>query len=209
MSNLLVINSSALGDASASRQLVAAFVDDLKARVPGLTVTTRDVGVEPPPHLTPATVGALRRGEPETDAERATRVLSDKLIAEVNAADVIVIGAPMYNLGIPSPLKTWFDHVLRAGATFRYTATGVEGLVGGKRVIVIETRGGFYSEGPAAAYDAQEPHLRAMLGIIGITDPTFVRAEKLAISPEAREAALASATDALKEIAAKGLAPAA
>ena len=107
----------------------------------------------------------------------------------------------MYNFGIPSTLKAWFDHVLRAGVTFRYTEAGPEGLLKGKRAIVIESRGGFYSEGPAQAMDSQEPHLRTLLGFIGITDVTFVRAEKLAFGPEAREQAIAAARAELERLA--------
>lgn len=204
MTQLLVINSSVLGDLSVSRQLVGKLVDGLREVEPGLSVTERDVGVEPPPHLTVASVGAMRRGEPETPAERATRALSDTLIDELKRADLLVIGAPMYNLGIPSGLKTWFDHLLRAGVTFQYTANGPQGLMTGKRAVVVETRGGKYSEGPAAAYDAQEPHLRAMLGLMGITDVIFVRAELLAI-PEARDAALAAAIEEVRGTARKAL----
>lgn len=202
MTRLLVIKSSALGAASVSSRLAGAFAEHVRALDPRTEVVERDVGAEPLPHLVAGTVGALRRGEPETEAEHATRVLSDRVIAEVMGADLLVIGAPMYNLGISSTLKAWFDHLLRAGATFRYTATGPEGLVTGTRAIVIETRGGFYSEGPAARLDAQEPHLRAMLGLIGITDVTFVRAERLAVDPATRDAAIAAAAERLEELAA-------
>lgn len=201
MTKVLVINSSAVGDDSVSRQLIGTLLEHWRASEPDVTVTMRDVGAEPPPHLTAASVGAMRRGTPETAAEQATRALSDTLIGELLATDVLVVGAPMYNLGIPSTLKTWFDHVLRAGSTFGYTANGPVGLVTGKRAVVIETRGGFYSDGPAQAYDAQEPHLRAMLGLMGITDVTFVRAERLAIDPAARTAAIAEATAAVRDLA--------
>lgn len=209
MTKLLVINSAATGAASVSNQLTGALVQRVRAIRPNIQVTVRDVGAEPLPHLVTETVGALRRSEPETDAERATRALSDRLIAELKETDILVIGAPMYNFGVSSTLKAWFDHVLRAGATFRYTATGPEGLVTGKRAIVIETRGGFYSEGPTARLDAQEPHLRAMLGMMGVTDITFVRAERLGIDPAVRAEAIAAATAALGELAETGLALAA
>ena len=147
-------------------------------------------------------LGGLR-GEPATEVERQTRAVSDELIAELRAADLILIGAPMYNFGITSTLKTWFDHVLRAGETFRYTAEGPEGLLTGKRAIVIATRGGLYSDGPAAAMDSQEPHLRTMLGFIGISDVSFVRVERLAMGPEAGAAAVEAANDALRDLAAR------
>lgn len=182
MTKLLVINSSAASENSVSVQLTQQIVSKLRDANGSLEIVTRDVGADPLPHLTPATINGVR-GEPVTSAERATRIVSDDLIAELKAADVIVIGAPMYNFGIPSTLKAWFDHVLRAGVTFTYTAEGPKGLVENKRAIVVETRGGLYSEGPAVSFDSQEPHLRTMLGFMGITDVTFVRAERLAIDP--------------------------
>ncbi|MDO9490030.1 MAG: NAD(P)H-dependent oxidoreductase, partial [Sphingomonadaceae bacterium] len=116
---------------------------------------------------------------------------------------LIVIGAPMYNFGIASTLKSWFDHILRAGETFRYTEAGPEGLLTGKRAVIVETRGGLYSEGPAAAMDSQEPHLRTMLGFAGITDVEFVRVERLAFGPEAGAAAVEAANDRLRSFAAR------
>lgn len=193
MSTVLVLNSSVLGNASVSRELVAEAVARLRQRDPSLTVVSRDLGASPVPHLTADSVGAIRGGQTGNAAQRAALALSDELVAEIKAADTIVIGAPMYNFGIPTPLKAWFDHVLRAGVTFRYTEAGPEGLVGTKQAIVIETRGGLYSEGPAAVMDSQEPHLRTLLGFMGITDVTFVRAEKLAFGPDAKAEALAGA----------------
>ena len=187
MTNILVLKSSVVGTASVSNQLVDALI----ARVPGATVTTRDLGADPVPHLLPASVSGLfgnREGAAGETADRA-----DLVTAELKAADVVVIGAPMYNFGIASTLKAWFDHVLRAGVTFQYTAEGPKGLLSGKRAIVMESRGGFYSAGPTMALDAQEPHLRALLEFIGITDITFIRAEKLAVSPEAKAESIASA----------------
>jgi FMN-dependent NADH-azoreductase len=192
MSNVLVITSSALGDASVSNQLVEKAVAELRRHDPHATVVTRDVGASPIPHLTFDSAVVLR-AEPANQAQAEARALSDELIAELKAADVIVIGAPMYNFGITSTLKAWFDRVLRAGVTFRYSDTGPEGLLKGKRAIVVVTRGGFYSDGPAQPLDSQEPHLRNMLGFIGITDVSFVRAEKLAFGPEARDQAINAA----------------
>jgi FMN-dependent NADH-azoreductase len=146
--------------------------------------------------LTAETVAAIK-GEPASEKELAARALSDALVAELAAADILVIASPMYNFGMSSTLKAWFDHVLRAGLTFRYTPDGPEGLMKGKKAVVIESRGGFYSEGPAAAMDAQEAHIRIMLGFMGIDEVTFVRAEKLAFGPEAAEAAIAEAGEAL------------
>lgn len=197
MTNILAIKSSAAGPASVSSQLVDGFL----AQLPGAQVTLRDVGSEPVPHLSPATLGGLFGSR--DGAAASTADLADAATAELKAADLIVIGSPMYNFGVTSTLKAWFDHVARAKVTFEYTAEGPKGLLHGKRAIVVEARGGFYSAGPAAAMDAQEPHLRAMLGLMGITDVTFVRAEKLAVSPEAKAASIAAAAAELTALAAK------
>lgn len=189
MSTALVITSSALGEASVSSQLVAETVASLRSHDPGLRVIGRDLGRNPIPHLDFDSATALR-GEPVNEAQAAARSLSDGLIAELKAADTLIIGAPMYNFGMPSTLKAWFDHVLRSGITFRYSENGPEGLLKGKRAMVIESRGGLYSEGLAQQMDSQEPHLRNLLGFMGITDVIFLRAEKLAFGPEAREQAI-------------------
>jgi FMN-dependent NADH-azoreductase len=196
--SVLVLTSSALGTVSVSNQLVEEAVARLTARDPGLQVVRRDLGATPVPHLDADSAIALRGAEPANDAQRRAQALSDALIAELEAADTIVIGAPMYNFGITSTLKAWFDHVLRAGITFRYTEAGPEGLLKGKRAIVVESRGGFYSAGPAQPMDSQEPHLRTLLGFVGITDVTFVRAEKLAFGPEARDQAIDAARRELR-----------
>jgi len=193
MTKVLIIDSAATGHASVSRKLTQEFAERMRRHDPSVRITRRDVGASPIPHLTEQTVGAIRGAEAETDAARAALALSDELIAEVKDADVIVIGAPMYNFGIASTLKAWFDHILRAGITFRYSAEGSEGLVKGKKAVVIESRAGLYSEGPASAMDHQEPHLRTLLGFMGVTDVTFVRAERLAFGPDAASAAIAEA----------------
>jgi FMN-dependent NADH-azoreductase len=190
---ILVVTSSALGEASVSNQLVQDAVAELRSREPDVRVVTRDLGSSPIAHLTPDSAAVIRGAEPANDAQAAAQALSKELIAELEAADTIVIGAPMYNFGIASTLKAWFDHVLRAGLTFRYGESGPEGLLKGKRAIVIESRGGLYSEGPGQALDSQEPHLRTMLGFMVITDVTFVRAEKLGFGPEARAQAIDAA----------------
>jgi FMN-dependent NADH-azoreductase len=202
--NILNVRSSATGAASVSNQLADRFLDSLRAASPKATVTVRDVGARPLPHLTAETVGAIR-GAAVSDAEQTARALSDELVAELAAADLVVIGSPMYNFGMSSTLKAWFDHVLRAGITFRYTEAGPEGLMTGKKAIVIQSRAGLYSEGPAAAMDGQEPHLRILLGFIGITDVTYVRAEKLAFGPEAAEGSIAAANEALLRLATEQL----
>ncbi len=201
MSHLLVINSSAAGAASVSKQLIDETVARLRTADPALVVVERDLGANPVPHLTTDSTAAIRGAEPANDAQRAAKALSDSLVAELKAADTLIIGAPMYNFGIPSTLKSWFDHVLRAGVTFKYGERGPVGLLEGKRAIVVESRGGIYSSGPTQALDSQEPHLRTMLGFIGISDVTFVRAEKLGYGPEAREQAINDAKAELARVA--------
>ena len=187
MRNILIVTSSALAGASASTRLAEEYAAAFEAEHPGARIVRRDVGSGDIPHLTAANVAGVR-GEPSGPAEQAARALSDTLIAELRDADLIVIASPMYNFGISSTLKAWFDHVLRAGETFRYTEAGPEGLRKGKQAIVLETRGGRYSVGPAAAMDSQEPHLRTLLGFAGIDDVTFVRAEALAAGGNVSEA---------------------
>jgi FMN-dependent NADH-azoreductase len=198
MTSVLVLTSSALGSASVSTGLAQEALAHLRAQDPDLKATIRDLGAHPVPHLTQDASTGLR-GEPTTKRQADARALSDELIAELQAAETIIIGAPMYNFGIASTLKAWFDYVLRAGVTFRYSEAGPEGLVKGKRAVVIESRGGLYSEGPAQAMDSQEPHLRTLLGFIGITDVTFIRAEKLALGNEARELSIQSARQLLMQ----------
>lgn len=184
---LLHIDSSILGENSASRQLSREIVARWRAGVPGLQVKYRDLAAEALPHLS----GRSLAQADEVESAANTRVLEDFL-----AADVIVIGAPMYNFGIPSQLKAWIDRIVVAGKTFRYTPSGPEGLAKGKQLIVALSRGGVYA--PGAAGEFAESYLRHVFGFIGIQDMTFVRAEGLALSPEHREkgirAALATIT---------------
>jgi FMN-dependent NADH-azoreductase len=198
--NILVVSSSANGAASISNGLVGRFVDSVREHNPAANVVLRDVGANPLPHLTSATVAAIK-GEPATPAELEARDLSDALVGELQQADLILIASPMYNFGMTSTLKAWFDHVLRAGVTFQYGENGPEGLLKGKKAVVIVSRGGFYSEGPAAAMDGQEPHIRTMLGFVGLDDVTFIRAEKLAFGPDVAGAVIEEAAEALGLIA--------
>lgn len=198
MPTALVLTSSALGEASVSNRLIRNTVDQLRKDHAGLRVIERDLGANPVPHMTFDAAVALR-GEPQNPAQVEARAFSDRLIGELKAADTIIIGAPMYNFGIASTLKAWFDYILRAGVTFRYTEAGPEGLLRNKRAIVVLTRAGYYSEGPARVMDSQEPHLRTLLGFMGITEVTFVRAEKLAFGPQDREQSVAAAQSALYE----------
>ncbi len=198
--NILIVSSSANGEASVSNQLAGRFADAVRSANPAARIVTRDVGAQPLPHLTSATVAAIK-GVPASAAELEARALSDALVAELQAADLIVIASPMYNFGISSTLKAWFDHVLRAGLTFRYTAEGPEGLLKGKKAVVIQSRAGFYGEGGTPQMDGQEPHLRAMLGFVGLDDVAYIRAEKLAFGPDAAEAAIEAAARELGLIA--------
>jgi FMN-dependent NADH-azoreductase len=203
MSTVLVLTSSALGEASVSNRLVREAANALQVRHPAMKVIARDLGGNPVPHLTLDSATAIRGGEPLNEAQAKARALSDELIAELKAAEIIVIGAPMYNFGMASTLKSWFDYVLRAGVTFRYTEKGPIGLLEGKRAIVIVSRGGLYSEGPSQAMDSQEPHLRNLLSFMGIGNVTFIRAEKLAFGPEARAEAIEAALSKLGEVIAR------
>jgi FMN-dependent NADH-azoreductase len=179
---LLHIDSSVLGENSASRSLTAAIVARLRAEHPGIEVTHRDLAAQSLPHFTPV----LAEGHPCV-------ARNGEILDEFLAADVVVIGAPMYNFTIPTQLKAWLDRVLTAGKTFRYTENGPEGLASGKRVIIASSRGGIYSQGPAASVDFQETYLKHVFGFIGIHDVEFVRAEGLNLGAEKREAAMAQA----------------
>jgi FMN-dependent NADH-azoreductase len=179
---LLHIDSSVLGDHSASRELSAAVVARLREQHPEVEVAYRDLAAQTLPHFTPVLA------ESHPCVQRNAEILDEFL-----AADVVVIGAPMYNFGIPSQLKAWIDRIMIAGKTFRYTEKGPEGLAGGRQVIVASSRGGIYSEGPAAAVDFQETYLRHVFGFIGVDDLEFVRAEGLNLGAEKREAAMTRA----------------
>ncbi|HEU0133365.1 MAG TPA: FMN-dependent NADH-azoreductase [Allosphingosinicella sp.] len=204
MTNVLIVDSAATGESSVTRRLTAELESILRGRGP-VRIVHRDVGTRTIPHLTSETTPAIRGAEAETESAREALALSDELIAELKAADIVVVGAPMYNFGIPSTLKAWFDHVLRAGITFRYSEAGPEGLLKGRKAIVIESRAGLYSEGPMAAMDSQEPHLRTLLGFMGLDDVAFVRVEKLAFGPDQAAASIAEAVEALRSLAAEEL----
>jgi FMN-dependent NADH-azoreductase len=192
MANILFINSSARSTGSISRQVSAEFVEKLKSGQPGSVVVERDVAANPIAHLDEQKLGAFFTPADQRSPEQQALVkLSEELIAEVNAADIIVIGAPMYNFSITSTLKTWIDHVARAGVTFKYTETGPVGLIQGKKVYVFTSRGGVYSEGPAKAMDFHETYLRAVLGFIGMSDITFIHSEGLGMGAAAVEKAIA------------------
>jgi len=200
---LLHVDTSILDDQSASRQLSRAIVQRLRDSRDGTTVTTYDLVADPVGHLTAAEFFAFQGVVPDAhDAQQAV-TRNAAILEDFLSADVIVIGAPMYNFALPSQLRAWLDRLAVPGRTFRYTANGVEGLAAGKRVVVASTRGGLYGEGtPMAALDHQENYLRGFFGFLGVTDITFVRAEGLAFGPEARTAALAAALAQAQQLAA-------
>jgi FMN-dependent NADH-azoreductase len=175
---LLHVDSSILGANSASRQLTADVVEAERRRVPGLGIVYRDLAAEPLGHMSGGHLGAAQGEGPELPRDLQRDVeLGRVALAEFLASDIVVIGAPMYNFTIPSQLKSWVDRITVAGQTFRYGPGGAEGLAGGKKVVIVSTRGGLYgSEMPMAALDHQETYLRGILGFLGITDITVVRA---------------------------------
>ncbi len=194
--NILQINTSLNGEASQSSRLAARYV----AAQNGARVTIRDLAAEPVPHLDGARFAAfIAKPDERTAEQEAVVAYSDALIAELKRADVIVLGLPLYNFGVPSQLKSWIDHVARAGQTFRYTANGPEGLVKGKKAYVFATRGGIYA---GTALDTQTNYIRDFLRFIGIEDVEFVYAEGLAISEESREGALGKALEQIERLAA-------
>jgi FMN-dependent NADH-azoreductase len=189
--NILQINSSPRGDASQSTRLATRIADRLREADPTATITVRDLGRTPHPELDEATLGALFTPADKRTQEQAARVArDDALIAEVQAADVVVLGVPMYNFGVSAQLKHWIDAISRAGVTFRYSANGPEGLLKGKRVYVALTRGGRYRNTPA---DTQVPYLRTVFSFLGMTDVHFFYAEGLAMGPESEQQGLSAA----------------
>ena len=200
---LLHLDSSALGAASVSRQLTAEIVARQKALHLDIRVTYRDLAADPALHLTGAHMAA-RMGATSDDATiNADLVKGNAYMDELLAADVLVIGAPMYNLSIPTPLKAWIDRVAVAGKTFQYTATGPQGLLKGKTAFIASARGGVYSAGsPAAALEHQESYLIGLLAFLGVTDVKVVRAEGIAFGPQAKDAAIAKALQDIEAIAA-------
>ena len=192
--NVLHIDSGILGDHSVSRRLTAAIAAQLKADHPEATIVYRDLVAEPAAHLSGAHLMAANAKPEDVDQKLAAEVADGaKILEQFLAADTVIIGAPMYNFSLPSQLKAWIDRIAVSGKTFRYTENGPEGLAGGKKIIVVSTRGGHYSEGPAAAMDHQESYLKVMLGFLGVTDIEFVRAEGLNISADRKQYAIAEA----------------
>lgn len=200
--NILHIDSSIQGGHSVSRTLTAAAAATLRRQHPEAKVHYRDLAADPVPLLTLGTMLAVPAPEAPDAALAADRALGEALLAEFLAADIVLIGAPMYNFSIPAQLRAWIDRIVVAGRTFTYGEKGVQGLAAGKKVIVVASSGGVYApDTPMAAFDHHEPYLRAVLGFIGISDITFIRAAGIAMGPDARaqaEAAALAAIDKLK-----------
>lgn len=186
MTNIFVVNSSQNTQSSKTRALVEHYLAAVTNEAADVTVTTRDIGVTPPPHLDGATIGAFfTPAADRSDKQKALVALSEEFVAEVRAADIIVIGSPMQNFGISSGLKAWFDHIARAGETFRYTENGPEGLLGGRKAIVVAASGGDYTETSGLAHlNHQTPHIKSFLGFVGIDDLEVVEAPGTAMGDD-------------------------
>lgn len=194
LKSLLLVVSSPRGEQSYSTQVASNLVAQLKQRQPELEVVVRNVAQSPIPHIgTDFVEGLHLSNDQRTPAQAQAFALSDKLTNELLSADTLVIAAPMYNFGLPSTLKSWLDHIFRAGLTFSYTEQGPVGLAKGKKAILVISRGGVYSEGPAKPLDFQEGYLRCLLNFIGITDVQVIRVEGVGLGKEATEKALAEA----------------
>ena len=199
MKTLLQVNTSMFSTGGQSSQLAQQFVDEWRAANPDGGVIVRDIGANPVPHLTAERFGAfLAKPEARTPEQQAIAGFSDALIDELHRADVIVLGLPMYNFGVPSTLKSYFDHVARAGVTFKYTEKGPQGLVTGKKAYVFAARGGLYAGTPL---DTQTSFVRDFLRFIGIDDVEFVYAEGLAMGDAPKAAALTKARESIHRLA--------
>lgn len=193
MTRILAVTSSPRGDASNSTKLANAIVDRLLLRHADAEVIRRDLALEPIPHLDSSHLGAFfTPPEQHTDVTRSAIKYSDEAIAQLAAADLIVIGAPMYNFGPPSTLKAWLDQISRAGITFRYTENGPVGLVTGKKVYLAVTTGGIYSEAPGSNYDFLTPYIKHLLSFLGMSDISVIRGEGFAL-PHLQDEALGKA----------------
>ncbi|EPJ91483.1 MULTISPECIES: FMN-dependent NADH-azoreductase [Pseudomonas] len=199
MSNVLIIESSARQQDSFSRQLTRQFISQWQAAHPADQVTVRDLALAPVPHLDASLLGGWMKPEGQRNAdEQISLQRSNELTDELLAADVLVLAAPMYNFAIPSTLKAWLDHVLRAGVTFKYTETGPQGLLVGKKAYVLTARGGLYA---GSTSDHQEPYLRQVMAFIGIHDVTFIHAEGMNLGGDFQEKGLNQAKARLSAIA--------
>jgi FMN-dependent NADH-azoreductase len=201
MTKLLHIDSSVLGPHSVSRQLSAAIVARLRQTTPDLEIVYRDLTTAPLAHLSGSHLAAAQGQVPADPVVQQELAASQAVLAEFLAADIVVLGAPMYNFSLPSQLKAWIDRILVPGKTFKYGAQGPEGLAGHKRVIVALSRGGYYGAGtPGAALEHLETYLRGVFGFIGVTALEFIAADGIQVGPEHREKALANALEAVTHL---------
>ena len=197
--NILQINASLFSANGQSTRLADELIASLREQHPGAEVVVRDLAKDPVPHLDAARFAAFSAKE-RTLEQQAVLAYSDGLVEELRRADIVVLGLPMYNFGLPSQLKAYFDHIARAGVTFRYTDKGAVGLLTGKKAYVLAARGGLYAGTPA---DTQTPYVRDFLAFLGIGDIEFIYAEGLAISAESRGRALAAARAGVRRLAAQ------
>lgn len=198
--NILQVNSSARIDGSQSTRLAKILSERLLTQNPAAHIVVRDLAINPQPMIDEQALQALFTPADERTALQAERVaLDDALIAEIQSADIVVLGVPMYNFGVPAQLKNWIDAISRAKVTFQYTEKGPEGLLKGKKVYVVLTRGGVYRNTPA---DSQVPYLKTVLSFLGMTDVEFVYAEGMAMGPEAEQSAIASAREQIELVVA-------
>lgn len=198
---LLHVDSSILDGNSVSRTLSDGVVGALRASHADIEIVRHDLAASPVGHLTGAHLAAQQGAAPEAAGLAEDIAAGNRALDAFLNADIVVVGAPMYNFGIPSQLKAWIDRLAVAGRTFQYSETGVEGLAGGKKVVIVSSRGGLYGEGtPMAALDHQENYLRGIFGFFGITDIAFVRAEGIAIGDEQREQAFAGARESIRQL---------
>jgi FMN-dependent NADH-azoreductase len=199
---LLHLDSSVLGPHSVSRQVSAAIVERLRKATPGLEITYRDLTLTPLAHLSGPYLAAGQAVAPDASLQEDIAA-GQAVLEEFLAADIVVLGAPMYNFTIPSQLKAWIDRILVAGKTFKYGQQGVQGLAGNKRVIAAISRGGFYGAGtPAAVGEHLETYLRWVFGFIGISNPEFISADGIQVGPEHREKAVSDALRAANTLTA-------
>lgn len=200
MPNVLILRSSGRGHSSVSNLLIDASISFLKASHPPVNIAERDLVESPIPMLHQGIVAAIRSRPCElSDEQKSATILSETLISEIRTADILVIGAPMYNWSIPAALKAWIDQVMRVGHTFDYGAAGPQGLMNGKRAIVIQTRGGTYSAPEKMHLDFQEPYLKTILGVMGIT-PDFITVEYILANDETFQRQLSDARDLLQSV---------
>ncbi|MDH5232915.1 MAG: NAD(P)H-dependent oxidoreductase [Gammaproteobacteria bacterium] len=198
MRQLLQINSSLFAETSVSNQIAKELLAQLAETMPQISISCRDIAAEGVPHLDAAYLQAINTPANEQTAKQAQQsIYSQNLIDEVQAADILLIGAPMYNFSVPSVLKAWFDHIARAGITFEYTAEGPKGLLQNKTAYVITTRGGLHKD---KASDTQVPYIKNMLAFLGIEDVHFIYAEGLNMGDHARENGLQQARNSIVEI---------